>query len=139
MNSGLFSAIITHPVVLVGLGSAAGGIARHYVGLLLNPKETGFPWGTLAVNALGTLVLSTLAYAVMDRLPAQYRSLYLLVGTGFCGGFTTFSTFQWELFRLVQIDRPALALGYLAASLMAGFVGVVAGVGLVLLGRLATT
>ena len=121
------SSAFTHPAMLVGIGGAAGSVARYYAGHWLNPTEPGrVPWGTLAVNAGGSFALGLLALLVLERLPEHYRPLYTLLGVGFCGGFTTFSTFEWELFKLLREGSWGVALAYLAASVAAGFIGVLA-------------
>lgn len=120
-----FVTVLAHPALLVGVGGAAGSIARYYVGQWLNPSEPGrVPWGTFAVNASGSLVLGLLALLVLERLPESYRPLYILLGVGFCGGFTTFSTFEWELFKLLREGSWGIAFGYLIGSVLAGFVGI---------------
>src|SRR3954469_11127211 len=96
----LLRPLLTRPIVLVGLGSAVGGVLRYYLGRWVDARfgGTGFPWGTFAINVSGSFVLGVIALFVTERLPPEYRWAYLLLGTGLCGGFTTFSTFEWETF-----------------------------------------
>jgi CrcB protein len=119
--------LFTHPVVLVGLGSAVGGVLRYYLGQWIDARAggTGFPWGTFAINVSGSFVLGVVALLVTERLPPDYRWAYLLVGTGLCGGFTTFSTFEWETFQLVRDGSAWLAVANVAGSVLAGFAGVI--------------
>jgi CrcB protein len=119
-------AFVTHPAVLVGLGSAAGGILRYYVGKSVDTylASTGFPWGTFVINVSGSFILGVLGLLLADRVPHEYRWIYLLFGTGFCGGFTTFSTFEWETFKLLRDGSIWLALGNVVGSVVAGFLGV---------------
>ena len=94
------------------LGGAAGTLARAGVGELI-PHATGaFPWSTLIVNLVGT--------AILARLVAVSSRWRPLVGTGFCGALTTFSTFQVELVRTVDTGHTGVALIYAAVSLTAG-------------------
>jgi fluoride exporter len=84
------------------------------------------PWGTLAVNVLGSLVLGLLV-GVADghRVPG---SLTLLVGTGFCGALTTYSTFSYETLRLYESGARLYAALNVAVSLLAGLAAAVVGV-----------
>ena len=123
----LLRPFFTHPVVLVGLGSAVGGVLRYYLGRWVDARAggTGFPWGTFAVNVSGSFVLGVVALLVTERLPPEYRWAYLLLGTGLCGGFTTFSTFEWETFQLVRDGSHWLAAANVVGSVAAGLAGVV--------------
>ena len=103
----------TH-LLLVAAGGAAGSVARHLVSMLaLAQLGVGFPWGTLAVNVLGS---AAIGIAAGLGLQGEAR---LLVVTGFLGGFTTFSAFSLETGVLME-RSPALAIGYVAASLLLG-------------------
>lgn len=102
----------------VGIGGAVGTGSR--AGLLewAGPGD-GWPWPTFAANLVGTVLLVTLivrAPKLMDP-SGTWRSL---LGVGFCGGLTTFSLFQIELVRFLKAGDLLLALGYCAASLLAG-------------------
>jgi CrcB protein len=122
----LLRPLLTHPIVLVGLGSAVGGVLRYYLGRWVDARAGGgFPWGTFAVNVSGSFVLGVIALLVTERLPPDYRWAYLLLGTGLCGGFTTFSTFEWETFQLVRDGSLGLAAANVAGSVAAGLAGVV--------------
>ena len=101
-------------VLLVALGGAVGSAARYGVGLAAARwLGAGFPWGTLAVNALGGLAMGVLA----ARVGPGDEHLRLLLGVGLLGGFTTFSAFSIETIRLMQ-QQPASALFYVLASLI---------------------
>lgn len=111
--------------LLVAAGSAAGGLCRWLLaGALQRP---GVPAGTLAVNVLGSLLVGWLAARVGDGQGGSAAPARLLLVTGFCGGFTTFSAFTLETLRLAQDGRGARALGYVAASLALGLAAVAAG------------
>ncbi|VTS01981.1 fluoride efflux transporter CrcB [Tuwongella immobilis] len=115
------------PWLLVGLGGAMGSMLRYTTGRYLAgyPWAKEFPVGTFLVNIVGSFVLGVLMVLCIERSDPPRREWQLLLGTGFCGGLTTFSTFQWELFERVREGRIGLAFLYFASSLLAGFVAVV--------------
>jgi CrcB protein len=109
-------------VVAVALGGAAGAVARHWLALELPVGDgTSWPWATFTANLAGTAVLGILL-AAAAHLPARAALLRPLVGAGFCGALTTFSTLQLELIELGRAGHAWLAAGYLAASLGGGLV-----------------
>jgi len=81
--------------------------------------DTVFPWGTLAVNVVGCLVLGVMAGATLHG--AAPSSTQALVGTGFCGALTTYSTFSYETLRLAETGSRFLAAANVIASVVAGF------------------
>jgi CrcB protein len=86
--------------LVVGLGSALGGIGRHWLSLLVDRSLThpgGVPWGTLAVNLLGSLGLGLVLFGVQD-----HHHWRLFLATGLMGGFTTYSTFSAQTWILLQ-------------------------------------
>ena len=87
----------------------------------------GLPWGTVAVNVSGSLLLGFLAVWFLERAEPARRGLYLLLGTGFCGGYTTFSTFEWETLKLVRDGNWPAALANVLGSVAVGFLAVVLG------------
>ncbi|MCE6997795.1 fluoride efflux transporter CrcB [Saccharothrix sp. S26] len=95
--------------LLVFVGAAVGATLRYAAGRLV--RRT-FPWATLAVNVVGSFVLGCVAGASPD--------LVALVGTGLCGGLTTYSTFSYETVRLTEDGRYRQAFANVAASLTAG-------------------
>jgi CrcB protein len=115
------------PYVAVAIGAIAGGYIR--VGLGVSPwagSAASWPWVTFSVNVAGTLVLAFItAYLLSDDRRAPL--VRPLVGTGFCGALTTFSTLQLEVFRMLRAGHVPLAIGYLAASVAAGAVAFAAG------------
>jgi fluoride exporter len=88
----------------------------------------GFPWGTFTVNVTGSFLVGLVAVIVLERLPPSQQMWYLFLGTGFCGGFTTFSTFEWETFRLVRDGNFTVALLNIVGSVLVGFLGVILGI-----------
>src|SRR3954447_9705920 len=104
-------------------GGVLGALARAGLAEALPHARGGWPWATFAVNIAGAALLGYAATRLQERLPVSaWRRPFL--GTGFCGALTTFSTMQLELVQMVDRDRVALALGYAAASVAAGFAAV---------------
>ena len=105
------------------MGGAAGALLRVALARSYTSGTTSWPWVTFAVNMAGALVLGYAVTRLQERLPlSAYRRP--LLGTGFCGALTTFSTMQLELLRMLDTDCFGLALGYVAASVAAGLVAV---------------
>ncbi|GLW25482.1 fluoride efflux transporter CrcB [Microbispora triticiradicis] len=116
-------------LLLVFLGGIVGAPARYLADRLAQRlHDSVFPWGTLAVNVSGSLVLGLLLGARDDLgLPA---AMVTLLGTGFCGAFTTFSTFGFETVRLLE-EGAVLEAGLNAlGSLVLGVLAAAAGIGL---------
>jgi CrcB protein len=104
--------------LLVTLGSAVGGLCRYLVAVLLNPRLSGsWPLATLLVNVLGCFVLSLVNETVLRGLPLR-PSLRLLLTTGFCGGFTTYSTFNFEAVSLVEQRGWLSGIGYASTTIV---------------------
>lgn len=104
-------------------GGTIGALAR--VGLLQAGLATApsWPWATFAVNILGAFLLGYFTTRLQERLPlSAYRRP--LLGTGFCGALTTFSTVQVELLKMLDVHRYGLAAGYAAASIILGYTSV---------------
>ena len=102
----------------VAAGSVLGGVARYLLSLLIE-QIPGFPWATLFVNVTGSFIIgfySTLS-GPDGRLFASARQRQF-VTTGFCGGYTTFSTFSLETFRLLESGMAQTALLYIAVSIV---------------------
>jgi CrcB protein len=108
---------VVNPLVLVGLGGVAGAVARHLVGSAIE----GDNWDTLAANLLGSFALGALVAAPVGQEWA------LLTGTGFCGAFTTFSSFAFETVRLVETGRPQRALANAVGTLLSALLAVILG------------
>lgn len=110
-------------LLFVMLGSACGGGLRFLVSRWLNEGST-MPWGTLAVNVLGCLIIGFVGSLPASGVSPQVR---LLLTTGFCGGFTTFSTFSSESLSLLRDGHATTAMVYMGASLAVGLLAVAAG------------
>ncbi|HJZ57146.1 MAG TPA: fluoride efflux transporter CrcB [Gemmataceae bacterium] len=115
---------------LLALGGGAGANARYWFGkFVVRVQEARFPglefpWGTFLINVSGSVILGLVAAAYLGHEDPARRNWYLLLGTGFCGGFTTFSTFRLETLELLQDGKPAVAAGYVLGSVLAGLLGV---------------
>ncbi|NLF68475.1 MAG: fluoride efflux transporter CrcB [Candidatus Anammoximicrobium sp.] len=120
-------AVLTNKFVALTLGGALGTHARYWLSRWFNEVSwaRGFPLGTLAINISGSFILGVAAVLILERLPPSQQAWYLLIGTGFCGAYTTFSTFEWETFKLVRDGNFAFALLNIAGSVLVGFLGVV--------------
>ena len=115
-------------------GGLIGAIARAELAEVLR-HPSAWPWATLIVNAVGAFLLGYFVTRMQERLPLSvYRRPFL--GTGLCGGLTTFSTMQVELLQMIETDRIGLAVIYAAASVAIGFVGVAVATNLVRRSRL---
>ena len=116
---------LTHPAVLLAVGGGAGANARFYLGRAvaewqLRHGGVGFPWGTFVVNVSGSALLGLLAATCLGSADPARRLWYVLLGTGFCGGFTTFSTFSVEALDLLREGRGGAAVAYVLGSVAAG-------------------
>jgi fluoride exporter len=107
-------------ILLIALGGAAGSVLRYLLGNAIQESvHPGFPIGTLAVNIIGCLAIGFL-YRVIN---AQQNELRVLLIVGFCGGFTTFSTFSYETLGLMRGGLYGRAALYVFASVAAGLAG----------------
>ena len=107
---------------LVAVGGMAGTAARCAMTLLV-PARDGWPLATLSVNLLGAFVLGLVIEAVARRGPdaGLRQRIRFLVGTGFCGAFTTYSALAVEVDLLVRTGQPATAIGYALTTVVVGF------------------
>ena len=112
--------------VLVAVGSALGGVLRYLVSLGL-AAQRGFPWATLSVNVIGSFLIGFLSGLIARHYGGNGESVRLFAVVGFCGGFTTFSTFSNETFRLIENNQWLSATGYVGLSVAAGLVAVFVG------------
>ena len=121
------------PLSAIAVGGALGTLARYVVERAVVADPAGIPWGTLTVNIVGSFVLGIVVTLVTERWPDD-RFLRPLVAVGFCGGFTTFSTFAFDTVGLAERGRPGGAAANVGASLVLGLgaaaLGLLAGVAL---------
>lgn len=106
-------------VVLVVLGAMVGAPLRYLTDRTVQARhDSVYPWGTLAVNVTGSFVLGLLYGA--GQAGGLPQSVMTLVGTGFCGALTTYSTFGYETVRLLEEGSRFYALANVVASIVAG-------------------
>jgi len=109
-------------LLLVALGGAVGSVGRYLVSKWL---ESGLPWGTLTVNVIGCLLIGLLTGLVTKGTLTPEMKLFLV--TGFCGGFTTFSTFANESFSMMKAGDALLTALYIGGSVAIGIFAVYIG------------
>ena len=107
----------------VFVGGAVGTLARAGLEALAAPDPGRWPWPTFIVNIVGAFLLGYFVTRLLERLPtSSYRRP--LLGTGLCGGLTTFSTMQVETIKMLEHHHYGLAVGYTVASIAAGLLAV---------------
>ena len=113
-------------IVLVGIGSGIGGICRYLISLSMGHLHGSFPWGTFAVNIVGCLLIGII-WGLTSRFQHLTPAFSLLLMVGFCGGFTTFSTFSKEGLTMLQTNNYVLFALYTLGSVVLGIVAVALG------------
>ncbi|MFH4964260.1 fluoride efflux transporter CrcB [Gaetbulibacter sp. M235] len=117
-------------LILVFIGGGFGSVLRFIIGKYLNSPQTGIPYGTFAANILGSLLIGIiLGLAAKNNTLSQNQTL--LLATGFCGGFTTFSTFAYENHVFLKSGDFTSFAFYTIASFVVGFLAVFLGMFLV--------
>ena len=110
-------------VAAVFAGGALGTLARAALAEGFPHSATAWPWPTFAVNIVAAFLLGYFVTRLQERLPlSSYRRP--LLGTGLCGGLSTFSTMQLEIVRMLDAHAWGLAVGYAAASIVAGYAAI---------------
>ena len=113
-------------LILVFVGGGAGSVLRFLLGRWLNTTQNGIPYGTFAANILGSLLIGLiLGWALKNNSLSPNSTL--LLATGFCGGFTTFSTFAYENHLILKSGDFLTFAIYTLGSLVLGFAAVFAG------------
>lgn len=117
-------------LLLVFVGGGFGSVLRYIVGKYLNNPEDGIPYGTFVANVLGSLLIGViLGMAAKNNALSENHTL--LLATGFCGGFTTFSAFAYENQVFLKSGDFVSFAVYTIASFVLGFLAVFAGMYLV--------
>lgn len=117
-------------ILLVFVGGGFGSVLRFLIGKYLNSTETGIPYGTFVANILGSLLIGIiLGLAAKNNTLSQNQTL--LLATGFCGGFTTFSTFAYENHIFLKAGDFTSFAFYTISSFVVGFLAVFLGMFLV--------
>ena len=115
-------------ILLVGLGGGIGSVVRYLCQKWFNENYPHpFPWGTFTVNLVGCFLIG-LIYAASEKSTVLSPQVRLLLITGFCGGFTTFSTFAFENMNLLRSGDISYFFLYTIGSVVLGISGVFAGV-----------
>jgi len=113
-------------MTLVGIGGLVGSIARYLVTVNFAKFSTGFPLGTLTVNIAGCFIIAIVA-TLAEKTTVISPETRLLLATGFCGGFTTFSSLMYEMAMLLRDEEWWYASIYVIASVLGGIIGLYLG------------
>ena len=114
-----------YKLLFIALGSAMGGVARYLIGKIFTSASM-FPWGTFVVNIMGCFIIGMI-YGLIDRGIGLGEHTKLFLTVGFCGGFTTFSTFAHENYLLFQSGNILIVAGYASLSFFVGILMAYAG------------
>lgn len=113
--------------LLVFVGGGFGSVARYYVGKLLNTSGSFMPYGTLLANVLGSFLIGFIM-GYLSKTPYLTQNHSILLASGFCGGFTTFSTFAYENQLFIKSGDYFNFIAYTSISFLVGFSAVFAGI-----------
>ena len=115
-------------ILFVGVGGFFGSIARYALNIWMGRLSAPiFPFSTLLINVIGCLMIG-LIYSLADRNRLASPEVLLLLGTGFCGSFTTFSAFALENLGMFNRGETGFALAYIGLSLVLGLLAVYGGI-----------
>ena len=111
--------------IMVGIGGFIGSVCRYLIGLLPIETNSGFPVKTLAINVIGSFLISVIAIlATKDK--GLNPQIVLMLKVGVCGGFTTFSTFAYESMDLIKDGHMPIAFAYVCTSVILGVLAIFA-------------
>lgn len=111
-------------ILLIGIGGGLGSICRYLTSSLVSKYiQHPFPFATFTANIIGCLLIGLLI-GLFERLQLPNPNLRLLLITGFCGGYTTFSSFTSENWNLIQSGNIIMAILYIATSIIAGLLAI---------------
>lgn len=113
-------------ILFVAAGGAAGTILRYLGQKYIATEGSAFPYGTFFINIVGCFFIGIL-YSIWARNQSANEDMRMLLMTGFCGGFTTFSAFSLEGMRLIQQEKILIFFLYFAASVVLGLLATFAG------------
>ncbi len=113
-------------ILSVAVGGAIGALARYGLNLLFAKTFAPFPFATFFINITGSFLIGFLLIFSQDKFPAN-ENLRLLIIVGFLGAYTTFSTFEFETFELLQAKQSLLAILYVSLSFAVGLTAVFSG------------
>lgn len=114
--------------LLVGIGGFVGSVCRYFLAVFVARQlSTSFPFGTLSVNIIGCFLIGMI-FALSERSATVSPEVRILLTTGFCGGFTTFSTFSYESIRLMQDGELLYVAANVVLSVVVGFASTYLGI-----------
>ena len=112
----------------IAIGGAFGAMARYGLALFIVERfPSRFPYGTLIINVTGSFVIGFFMTFLSQRIHF-HPNWTLAIVVGFVGAYTTFSTFEYEIFKLIDDGKMTIGIGYLLASLLLGFIAVLGGI-----------
>ena len=111
--------------LLVIVGGALGSLARYMVSTSVAARLSGFPYGTLAVNLIGGLLMGALAGLLLRASAGENARLFF--GVGILGGFTTFSAFSLDCWKLIETGQYGLCFVYMAVSVLGALAALMLG------------
>ncbi len=114
-------------ILYVGLGGFAGAVARYFIQTHLPHRPGSYPWGTFLVNIAGCLLIGII-YGIAEKNKVMTHELRLLLVIGFCGSFTTFSTFAAENLNLLQLGNYLNVAVNIILSVVLGLAAVYTGI-----------
>lgn len=111
----------------IAVGAAAGGVSRYYLASAIQQRlGASFPWGTFAINITGSLLLGFLIRYAMAT-PAISAEMRAMLTVGFCGGYTTFSSYSYETMVLIDEGQAGRAVVYSLSSVVLALIATFAG------------
>ncbi len=113
-------------ILSVAFGGAIGAVARYGLNLLFAKTFAPFPFATFFINVTGSFLIGFLLILLQDKFPTN-ENLRLVIIVGFLGAYTTFSTFEFETFELIQTRQLLWAIFYVSLSFAVGLLSVISG------------